>query len=59
MVAGPRNHLDLLSEPGRPKTAGLLIRAHVAELEDAGEFAPDLDPQPLRVRHRVVYHRVA
>ena len=39
MVAGPRNHLDLLSQPCRPKTAGLFLGPLLAQLQDGGEFA--------------------
>jgi hypothetical protein len=37
-ISYPRNQLDLLSQPGRRKTAGLLVCAGVAELEDARQL---------------------
>jgi hypothetical protein len=51
VVSLPRNHLDLLCQPGGRKTAGLLICARVAQLEDTGELALDLDPEFTLVRN--------
>jgi len=45
MVRYPRNHLDLLCQPGRRQTAGLLTCAGFAEFEDAGQLALDRNAQ--------------
>ncbi|MGC2413664.1 MAG: hypothetical protein WA459_13345 [Stellaceae bacterium] len=49
VVAGPRNHLDLLSEPGSRKVAGLL--AARGKSKDAGKLALQLDPQLAIIGH--------
>jgi hypothetical protein len=44
VVSLPRNHLNLLCQPGCRKTARLCLVGIPAQLEDTGELAPDLDP---------------
>jgi len=49
VVAGPRNHLDLLCKPDSRKAAGLFSVS--SQGQDAGEFAAQLDPQLAALGH--------